>query len=330
MITIITPAYNNPEQVQKLLESLKSDIEKDRFLEVLVVDDCSRDDSIKKVATDSKFAKYLRLKENQGPAKARNFGAKSAANDILLFVDSDVVFKQDTLLKIKKRFKDDSSLGILCGEYDLEPKNKSFSTTFKAVLARSWIPKTNNITVFVARLGAIKKDIFNSMGGFDDSIRTASSEEWEFGKRLINKGYTIAYDPDIVVKHHFPSFKRQVILLFHRSFMWIYVFKKYRKFDNTCTTPAQAVTQILGFLTVILIFASLYANVLMVVTIIFLAEFIIMDIEFFRLAFTTQGLVFTLLSLPLALILSCAVTLGGVWGFLRFFCIDEIKMRLGV
>jgi GT2 family glycosyltransferase len=282
-----------------------------------VVDDGSKDDSIEKVTKAIDGARYLKLNENRGPAAARNAGAALAKNDVILFADSDVVFEGDTISRVRKRFDEDASTVALCGEYDLEPVVKTFSAKFKAVMARSWIPTGGRITVFVARLGAIRKKVFDELGGFDESIRTASTEEWEFGRRLIASGRSIAYDPSITVKHHFQSFAKQVKLFFHRSFMWFFVFRKYGKFDNTCTTPLLAAAQIVGFSSVIFLALSVWKAAFMVAAAAALVAYIFMNTRFFKLAFAQEGPLFCLASLPLLLILSCSIVLGTTWAAVR-------------
>ncbi len=318
MLSIITPAYNNPEQLEKLLGSIRPEAAGDSALEVIVVDDCSKDGSIKMAAAKYEFASYIRMGKNNGPAAARNEGAKFAKNDILLFLDSDTIVNSGTLPKIKEAFKKDSSIAAICGEYDIEPINESFAAKFKALMARSWIPRDNHITVFVARVGAIKKEVFEKLGGFDTGIRTASSEEWEFGRRLGNNGFTIHYDPSITVRHHFPAFKKQVRLFFHRAFMWVYVFKKYGGFDNTCTTPILALAQICGFLSLsFFILSAVNPNLLYAA----LSSFILFmtgSLRFFKLTLEREGLIFTLKAIPPALILSCSIVLGAFTGAAYF------------
>lgn len=327
MISVIIPAYNNPQQVKKLLDSIRPEVVRDPNLEVIVVDDGSRGDSIRKVVEKSNFATYMKLRENRGPSAARNAGAKVARNNILLFLDSDVILNDDTLSRVKDKFNKDRSVSIFGGEYDIEPVNKTFPTRFKALMARSWVSKENNITLFVTRIGAIKKKVFNELGGFDESIKTASSEEWEFGRRLMDRGYTIYYDPAVTVRHHFPSFKKEIGLLFHRAFMWVYVFKKYRRFDNHCTTPLQSVSQICGFLAVIFLLAALINIAFIYLSLTFLALFILTNLRFFKLALKHDGLVFTLKSIPMALVLSCSIVLGGIWGVVYYFLYKGILKK---
>ena len=138
-MSLITPAYNNADEVRKLLASIKPEFLNDPTLEVIVVDDSSSDDSIGRVVKESGFARYIRLAKNSGPAEARNIGAKSAKNEVLVFVDSDVILNSDTLSRIRDKFIHDKSVAVLGGEYDLEPANPCFSTKFKSLMVLSLI-----------------------------------------------------------------------------------------------------------------------------------------------------------------------------------------------
>jgi GT2 family glycosyltransferase len=225
----------------------------------------------------------------------------------------------DTLPRIRACFENDPSLVAVCGEYDLKPANPSFSTDFKAVLSRSWAPPGGVITVFVARIGAIKKRVFEEMDGFDVSIKTASSEEWEFARRLNDKGYTIRYDPAITARHHFPPFGKLVGLFFHRAFMWIYVFKKHGGFDNTCTTPWQAMAQATGFFTTLFLAIAAVHQVFLYASFLSLLAFVLLNLKFFAIAAKAKGYLFALASLPLMLILASATFLGGMWGLFYYY-----------
>lgn len=329
--SFITPAYNNPGEVGKLLESIRPEYPKDQSLEVIVVDDCSREDSIKKVVDGYGFARYIRLDKNSGPAVARNMGAKAAVNDILIFVDSDVILNEDTFPRIREKFEKDDSVEIWGGEYDIEPANPSISTKFKSLMVRSWCPKGNTVTVFLTRIGAIKKNIFEKFGGFDTNLKTASVEDYELARRLMKAGYTIYYDSSITVKHHFPSFRRQLKLFFHRSFMWMYIFRKHGELDNTCTTPLQGVVQLCGFFTVIFFVLSIMQIKFFAVFLFFLGLFILTNSRFFILTFKHEGLIFTLKAVPMALAISCSIVIGSAWGAAYYFLYKESsKERLNV
>ncbi|MFH1996751.1 MAG: glycosyltransferase [Candidatus Omnitrophota bacterium] len=326
--SIIAPAYNNPREVQKLLDSIRPEYERDRSLETIIVDDCSREGSLRDVVAESGFARYIRLEENSGPAAARNAGAKAAGNEILLFVDSDVVFNPDTLSRIREKFKD-PAVEIFGGEYDVEPANPTLATRFKSVMVRSWIPPGNTVTVFLTRLGAIKKSLFESAGGFDVGLRTASVEDYELGRRLMAEGHTIHYDPAVMVKHHFPTFRNQIKLFFHRSFMWMYIFKKHGKFDNTCTTPLLGISQLCAFFAVLLLPGSFFQIDFLYGSLGMLILFLATNARFFVLTTRYGGPLFTCAAIPMAVVIACSIVAGGAWGAVYFTFFDLAKKGRG-
>lgn len=317
MISIVIPSYNNPEQLGRLLGSIKPEIDSDPAIEVIVVDDCSKDIGVEKVSKEYDFVRYIRLDKNSGPAKARNTGASVAKNGVILFLDSDVVLNSDTIARIKDRFMD-SSVQALCGTYDLEPSENFYFARVKALLTRSWVPRCDRETVFETAIGAIKKDLFDEMGGFDENIKTASSEEWEFGRRLIKNGHEIIFDRAITAKHRFPTFRKSIELFFHRSFMWMYVFKKHGYFDNNCTTPGQALAQITGFFAVSSFLLSFIHPSALFVAIPLLFAYMIMNGRFLAFAYHEEGAIFAFGAIPMLLVLSCAVVLGAACGFVYY------------
>lgn len=320
-VSIITPCYNNPLQVGRLLESIYKNLsEKKRLFtyEVIVVDDGSDDDSIKEAAGPFKGIAYIKLEKNSGPARARNVGAKHAKGELLLFLDSDVELENDTLDKVETKFQDDR-INILTGEYSLEPVKGGFFPRYKALVARSWVPNMDTITVFVARIGLIKKGIFEELGGFDESIRTASSEEWEFGYRLMKKGYKIYYDPSITVRHHFPNFIKQPRLFYHRTKLWMLLFLQKKSFDNSCTTPLQAMTTLCNVLLPILFLAGLFNKTFSVFLLFTIIAYAIGNVRFFRLVLQNEGWIFLMKAIPVNILLSYCVVAGAIAGLLQHF-----------
>ena len=102
MISVIIPVYNSGNTLKECLDSIFNNIT-EKF-EVIVVSDNSKDNSID-IAKNYK-CKIIELKENSGPAFARNIGADSAFGDLLLFVDSDVVVKNDIISNVSRIFED--------------------------------------------------------------------------------------------------------------------------------------------------------------------------------------------------------------------------------
>ena len=100
-ISIIIAIFNRKDELFELLNSLSHQTDKD--FEVIIVDDGSK---IALLPTVELFEKQLDIqffrKENSGPGLSRNYGAKRAKNDWLVFVDSDVIVETDYIENIKK------------------------------------------------------------------------------------------------------------------------------------------------------------------------------------------------------------------------------------
>src|SRR5256885_987970 len=90
-ISVIIPAYNARQTIRRCVESSFAGFVKP--LEVIVVDDCSTDDTAALV--DKLAQRYpgvvrlIRAPVNAGPARARNIGAAAAKGEYYFFVDSD-------------------------------------------------------------------------------------------------------------------------------------------------------------------------------------------------------------------------------------------------
>ena len=98
-ISVVIPVRNGSEHIDKCLRGFKGSTYEQ--YEVIVVDDASTDGTAE--VAERAGAKVLRLKEQSGPAAARNRGAEEAQGDIILFVDADVVINQDTIEQNCKR-----------------------------------------------------------------------------------------------------------------------------------------------------------------------------------------------------------------------------------
>lgn len=85
-LSVVIPTYNRSEMLARAVASAAGH-------EVIIVDDCSTDDT-QRVAADlvtANAATYLRMPRNGGPNPARNAGVRVATGDIVFFLDDDDV-----------------------------------------------------------------------------------------------------------------------------------------------------------------------------------------------------------------------------------------------
>lgn len=90
LVSIITPAYNSARFIISTIQSVQLQTYSD--WELIIVDDCSKDETCRIVEQFIKLDKRIRLiqlSENSGPANARNVALKAARGRYVAFLDSD-------------------------------------------------------------------------------------------------------------------------------------------------------------------------------------------------------------------------------------------------
>ncbi len=221
-LSIIIPSYNSAAMLKKLLHSIFQS--NDVNCEIIVVDDCSTDQTIGMLAAFPKVT-ILKLDRNSGPAFARNEGVRMARGDIILFLDADVIVHPDTLAQTVDFFAADPTRRLMTGIYSPNPANSGMLPRYKALQCLSYyesLPVIAPISVFWTGVAAIRRQTFNELGGFDAAAyKTAGLEDVEFGRRAGQCGHQIYLNKSVVVDHHFPqSLTKNFRDHYQRGFQW--------------------------------------------------------------------------------------------------------------
>jgi glycosyltransferase involved in cell wall biosynthesis len=167
---------------------------------VIVVDDASTDDSLK--VAQSMGATALRLPRNAGPSSARNFGAKHATGDILFFVDADVLVAPGAVKRVVHTFEARPEIAAVFGSYDAEPRASGFVSQYRNLLHHQVHQAGQTAaSTFWGACGAIRRSVFEALGGFDQQEFPRCIEDIELGYRLRQAGHRILLDKELQGKH---------------------------------------------------------------------------------------------------------------------------------
>lgn len=299
-ISVIVPVYNGGKFLPACLDAIAaSDYSP---LEIIVVDDGSTDDSAK--ISRAKGAVVLStVRRQSGPAAARNLAADKTRGDILLFVDADVVVKPDTIAKVAAVFQNRPEISALFGSYDDAPGESNFLSQYRNLL-HHFIHQTSNpeASTFWAGLGAVRREVFTAVGGFDcERFAIPSIEDIELGARLRSAGHKILLDREIQGKHlkKWEAVSMVRTDVFCRAVPWSKLILTSQGLINDMNLKtADRLSAMLVGLCVALFPIVFWKPILLILLVAFLLILLFLNRKIFRFFVEKKGLLFAAMAFP--------------------------------
>lgn len=298
-ITIIIPVYNGERFLDRCLDAIFAS--NYRSFEVLVVNDCSTDNSV--AICESKGARVISTSRQSGPAAARNMAAEVARGEVLMFVDADVVVKPDTVELMADRFTTRPELSAVFGSYDDDPAEPNFLSQYKN-LQHHFVHQTSQpeASTFWSGLGAMRRDVFLEHKGFDcEKFAVPSIEDIDLGFRLRRAGHKILLDREIQAKHlkrwEVVSHIRTEIMC--RALPWSRLIVEDQGMINDMNLKSNdRLSAALVGLTLLLIPLSVWMPVLTILLALCLAVFVVLNRRILLFYLRKRGLLFAAMTLP--------------------------------
>ena len=252
---------------------------------------------------DDSLLRVLRLPHSVGPARARNLGAARSQGDILLFLDADVTVRPDTIRVLLGVFEGDPSLTALFGSYDDAPAEADLFSQYRNLL-HHYTHMTGNeeASTFWSGCGAVRREAFLSVGGFDERYPRPCIEDVELGYRLRRAGARIRLVKELQVIH-LKKWRLLRILrtdLLDRAVPWTRLILRERRFINDLNlkTPARISVALTGFVPVCLALAFRVPGLLFAAAAALLGA-AALNLPLYRFFARKRGVVFALQTLPL-------------------------------
>ncbi len=149
LISVIIPSYNNEKYLSKCLDSILNQTYSN--LEIIIVDDCSTDNSFSVLEKYSKKNKQIRVYKNNtnsGAGYCRNFGLRSAKGNYISFIDSDDYIEENFYEKLYSKIKEEDSDLAICDIYI------RYSDSSKDIRSKAVDGKCNKINIINNGLAA--------------------------------------------------------------------------------------------------------------------------------------------------------------------------------
>lgn len=292
LISAVVPVHNSAGTIRLCLQGI---IEQSvPFDEIILVDDGSTDDACSSLEGIMNIT-VIKLPSKMGPAFARNAGARHASGEIIFFVDSDVRLPANAVHEVRMIFSKWENLVCVCGIYSKSVFRKNdFISQYRALTQHFWKKsECGNTARFACSVGAIKRDVFSEMGGFDERFLGPDVEDYEFGHRLTARGYSILQTDSIVADHNDEKSLFQLAkAVFSRAYSYAGLFMKRRKIDTGYLGRRRVLVFPVALFSIVLLSASFFENRLFLFWVLSFAVFIILDLDLYRLFLKEKGIIF--------------------------------------
>ncbi len=225
-LTVVIPAYNAENTIGRTISAmLVGGMAADS---IIVVDDGSSDRTAE-VVKQYPAVKYI-YQKNAGPAAARNTGWKASSSDVVIFTDSDCVPCPGWADALLAGFDspDGGEIGAVTGSYDIANGDRILPRLIHEEIKERHESYGRLIRFFGSYNVAIKREVLEKTGGFDESYRRASGEDNDLSYRIQKQGYKIAFAPGALVGHyHTVSLKKYLREQYTHGYWRIKLYKAH-------------------------------------------------------------------------------------------------------
>lgn len=211
-VSIIIPVYNNSALTRACLASIAEHAGATP-LEVIVVDDASADDTPEMLAT-VEGVRAFRNDDNQGFIGSCNRGAAEARGEYLVFLNNDTTVTPRWLDALVDTFRDRDDAGLVGAKlvYPDGRLQEAGGIVFND--ASGWNygrgedpdrPEYNFLREVDYCSGAciaIRRELFDSLGRFDERYRPAYYEDTDLAFQVREAGHRVYYQPACTIVHH--------------------------------------------------------------------------------------------------------------------------------
>ncbi|MBD3216875.1 MAG: glycosyltransferase [candidate division Zixibacteria bacterium] len=254
LVSVVIPLYNGHDVIIECLESVIAS-ETEHNLEVIVVDDCSRDDSLELVSKKGHDLHLLGNDGNYGYAYTVNRGIMASHGDAILLLNQDTELDNDSIQRLASKLFEDDRTGIVAPKLlnpdgTLQksvrrfPKHSdiiyhhlglSYLLENSAKFNRWKMPDFDHLDECYVDQPAfsavmIKRSVINRIGLLDTAFPLFFNDV-DYCKRTVDAGWKILFDPEAEVKHQRgqATFQRKVLSIYLSHQAFIKYLNKYFK-----------------------------------------------------------------------------------------------------
>ena len=208
-ITLIITNWNGSKLLRECLPTVLEAVRFDHhhFYEIMVIDDCSTDNSLEILAKEFPEIRVEKTPQNLGFQEANNYAVKLARSKIVMPMNNDIKLEPKALYYLAKHFDNKDTFAV---------SGKIFAfdqTTFLYGNRGGYFqkghfhlyekpPEDESQTLFACG-GAfmVNRQKYLDLGGFDSMYHPLYYEEIDLSYRALKRGWKVHYEPQSIAYH---------------------------------------------------------------------------------------------------------------------------------
>ena len=322
--SVVIPVYNDKDNLKVCLKIIKPVVVKHNW-EVIVVDDASADGSIQ--CCDETNVRLVKLDQNKGVANARNTGAELSKNEIIVFVDADILPHKDCLENLVSFLLERNDIhSVGAWEVPVNLNKESWSSNFvclRSCWGFEWEENENErfFSCFKSECSAIRKEVFMEVGKFDLKFSGAGMEEFHLGHRLEESGKKNVVIKNATFEHYYKPLLPRCRNLVHRTARWVPLLLSRRKLESqgAVGTSGAAFSVFLSILLVFCLILSLISPAFLYISLASLIIQLIVEMKFLKFSNRIFGVKMLFFAIPAIQLMNLFIFVGFLLGVLKLF-----------
>ena len=228
-ISVVIPTLNSSRTIAACLEAVNRE-----SAEVVVVDDCSSDDTQEIARLHG--ATVIEITKKSAAA-ARNLGVAHSTGGIIAYTDADCLPAPGWLDAIRTAFGESPDVDIIGGSIRFREDTmfrRAYAAMYHLIDEKSFADGSNMLPAMNL---SVRRRVFKELV-FDETLPGALCDDVDFLQRALSLGKKIRYHPEIVVTHLNPANFRSYIRQEIRHGMGDLIFR--RRYPESAAAKASA------------------------------------------------------------------------------------------
>lgn len=228
LVSVVVPCYNHEKYVKKTIESIINQTYKN--IELIVIDDGSKDNSVKAIQElANKYSFTFIHRPNKGLSATLNEGIQLSKGKYFSTIASDDILILEKIEKQVEFMESNPKFGMCYGKIVYFENSIENTSEYPNSNKQGWVfDDLLNYGCFIpAPSTFIRKNVFETVGGYDESLLI---EDWDMWLRIAEK-YQVGYVDEYLAyyRRHDTNISKQAFKMYEAEKK---ILDKYQDYEN--------------------------------------------------------------------------------------------------